>query len=725
LFIARIMAIPEDYLERIYAGVLGKCIGVYLGRPFELWSHQRILRELGEIHYYVHEKTGDPLVVVDDDISGTFTFVRALEEHGAAPDLSSENIGKTWLNNVIQNRSIFWWGGNGVSTEHTAYLNLKKGIPAPISGSMELNGRVISEQIGAQIFIDGWAMVSPGNPSQAAKLAEQAARVSHDGVAVHSAKFLASMEAEAFISKDINHLLDTGLKFVPEDSGVVAVVRDVRMWQKTDGDWYKTRERTEEKYGMAKYPGVCHVIPNLALIILALVYGSHSFHETMTIINTAGEDTDCNGGNVGCLVALMHGMNACEDGPDWRGPLADRALVSGSDGGSAINNAARLAYAITNMGRRINGLDPLAPPKRGAQFHFTLPGSVQGFMATVSSLQPGLAKLEQGLDRQGRSGLAIHLKGLSKAEPVEVLTDTFTPPDVLKMRSYELMATPLVYPGQIVTAKLRSSTDKGAVKAGLRLKVYNEEDALDTINGPTVLVTTGQEQVITWVIPDMDGQPIQKLGIVLHAIEGRVDGTVWLDSLSWKGVPRLTLGAPSKSSLVMNPDQGATASPKPKGDFWRRAWVQSVSIWNKQLPEPFRISQDQGEGIIVHGNREWINYKVECFGFTISLGSSSGLIARVQGLNRYYALLFMPNNQVALTKVRDHERVELAKASFNWDFEKHYNIRIVVDGIKIIGAIEGGPVLETFDQTYQNGGIGMVVSEGSVCAKKFVIGDLN
>ena len=29
------MSIPADYAERIYAGVLGKIIGVYLGRPFE------------------------------------------------------------------------------------------------------------------------------------------------------------------------------------------------------------------------------------------------------------------------------------------------------------------------------------------------------------------------------------------------------------------------------------------------------------------------------------------------------------------------------------------------------------------------------------------------------------------------------------------------------------------------------------------------------------------
>lgn len=53
------MPIPLDYLDyepRVYAGVLGKLIGVYLGAPFEGWSNERIKRELGEVHHHVHEK---------------------------------------------------------------------------------------------------------------------------------------------------------------------------------------------------------------------------------------------------------------------------------------------------------------------------------------------------------------------------------------------------------------------------------------------------------------------------------------------------------------------------------------------------------------------------------------------------------------------------------------------------------------------------------------------
>ena len=105
-----------------------------------------IQERLGDVEYYVHDRLNVPLVVTDDDISGTFTFLRALEDHGSGADLSSREVGESWLNYLIKERTILWWGGLGNSTEHTAYLRLASGIEAPASGSMELNGKVVSEQ---------------------------------------------------------------------------------------------------------------------------------------------------------------------------------------------------------------------------------------------------------------------------------------------------------------------------------------------------------------------------------------------------------------------------------------------------------------------------------------------------------------------------------------------------------------------------------------------------
>ena len=115
----------KKYENNIYAGVLGKILGVYLGRPVEGWGYEKIRDTFGEIRYYVHEKVGVPLIVADDDISGTFAFFRAIADHGFKKNTPAKAFGDTWLNYIIENKTILWWGGLGRSTEHTAYLNLK------------------------------------------------------------------------------------------------------------------------------------------------------------------------------------------------------------------------------------------------------------------------------------------------------------------------------------------------------------------------------------------------------------------------------------------------------------------------------------------------------------------------------------------------------------------------------------------------------------------------
>ncbi len=64
-----------------------------------------------------------------------------------------------------------------------------------------------AEQIGSQIFIDTWAMVNPGNPERAAKMACEASLVSHDGIAIEAAVYLAALEAMAFNEKNVDIFL--------------------------------------------------------------------------------------------------------------------------------------------------------------------------------------------------------------------------------------------------------------------------------------------------------------------------------------------------------------------------------------------------------------------------------------------------------------------------------------------------------------------------------------
>ena len=170
----------DRYLEKVYAGFLGMNIGIRLGAPVEptIWTYERIRDTYGDITGYVKEYKN---FAADDDANGPVFFLRALYDDARDRPLTAQDVARAWLNYAREGVGLYWWGGYGVSTEHTAYLNLKNGIPAPQSGSIEQNGLILAEQIGGQIFIDTWGLVSPGKPHEAAELGQTAASVSHDG----------------------------------------------------------------------------------------------------------------------------------------------------------------------------------------------------------------------------------------------------------------------------------------------------------------------------------------------------------------------------------------------------------------------------------------------------------------------------------------------------------------------------------------------------------------
>jgi len=703
------MYMPDDYLERVYAGVLGKLIGVYLGRPFEGWHHNKIMAELGEINYYTHEKFGLPLVVTDDDVAGTFTFIRALEDYRTAPDLSSQEIGQAWLNYAIEGRSIFWWGGNGTSTEHTAWLNLNKGISVPASGAIATNGQGVAEQIGAQIFIDGWAMVAAGQPKLAARLAEQAGKVSHDGESVYAAMLWAAMEAQAFLTSDINRLLEVGLDVIPSDCLIARLIGDIRNWRDTNADWRATRQLIEKKYGYDKYPGICHVIPNHALMVMALLYASDDFSTAQMIVNTSGWDTDCNAGNVGCLMGIMLGLDGIDVGPDWRSPIADRMLISSADGGNSIQDAVRMAYYICNLGRKLQNFPPLVAPKEGTQFHFSLPGSVQGFRPQQGGgCHESVALANSVMD--GRRMLEISYKALGQGQDAAVTTPTFSPKEVLNMRSYELMATPLLSPGQRLRAGIAAPKDNvGAIDVCLRIRSYNGADELDSIDSPPLTLKAGEEAVLQWIVPEIDAQPIAEIGLSIKTKESQADGRLLVDTVGFDGTPDLTLRRPHGG-----------------GAFWQRAWVNAASSFSTFFSSSFHISQSTGEGLIAYGTRAWRDYKVktECI---IQMGKHGGVALHVQGRRRYYAIRVTRADRLEIVRVRDDEVKLLASTDFAFMLDTPISFEACICGGKISATVDG-VMLEATDDSKEAltcGGIGLIICEGTLYADYVTISPNN
>jgi ADP-ribosylglycohydrolase len=692
------MPIPEDYLERVYAGVLGKIIGVYLGRPFEGWHYDRIMEELGEINYYVHEKRGVPLIVTDDDISGTFTFLRALPDYGNSRGLTPAQIGQTWLNYIIERRTVLWWGGMANSTEHTAYLRLKQGIPAPSSGSIELNSKTVAEQIGAQIFIDGWGMIAPGDPELAADLARRAASVSHDGEAIYGAQVVAAMEAQAFIESDINALLDCGTSLIPKDSTVYRLISDLREWHVELPDWHQGREMVAAHYGYDKYGGNCHMVPNHALIILALLYGSGDFQQSLMIVNTSGWDTDCNSGNVGCILGIRNGLSDISSGPDWRGPVADRLYLSTADGGRAVTDAVREAIQITTIGRALQGQEPVVP-KNGARFNFDLPGAVQGFEADDRSLT-----LENvaGHSQAGQYSLALRYDSLDEAG-ARATTPTFIPEDAREMRGYELFASPTLYPGQSLHAVVQADPNNEAPVTGqLCLHVYQPDDEVQVVMGPETQITPGETAELNWTLDDPHRQPIARVGVQLS--KSSSGGTVYLDWLNWDGCPDVDLTCPGE-----RPRRWSSRRP-----MWLRAWINAVDHFDPWHQRAFDLIQNRGRGMVSQGTREWTDYVVSAQVY-VYVANAVGLAARVQGLQRYYAILLCNDGKARLVKVLDGETV-LAEMDFAIEHEHSYDLKLEVRGTRLRAWIDSQEVwdVEDTDHPLDSGAVGLICEEGRI-----------
>ncbi len=709
------MTLPSDYVERVYAGALGKIIAVYLGRPIEGWSYEMIMKRFGEINYYVHEALEEPLIVTDDDLSGTFTFVRAMPDYGNSLDLTPERIGQTWLNYIVEGKTILWWGGIGDVTEHTAYLRLKNGIQPPRSGSIELNGPIMAEQIGSQIFIDCWGMIAPGDPELAADLARRAACVSHDGEAIYGAQVVAALVAQAFVESDMNKLIDSAVSTIPADSITYRMIEKVRDWHARQPDWHQTLGRIDGEYSRERYPGNCHIVPNHARIILALLYGDDDFQKSMMVVNTSGFDSDCNSGNVGCIMGVKKGLAGIDAGPDWRGPVADRLYLPSADGGSSISDALGEAYKLVNIGRGMQGLGPLAP-KNGARYHFSLPGSVQGFESETGPESKDTVTIENvpGRGNKGERSLALRYRRLAPGRIARAATLTFIPSqeiaDYFDERGYRLLASPTLYPGQVVQAGLvADAANADTVTLRLYARHYNEDDALEIIGGEPVQLAPGADAQLSWLVPETGNQPIAYIGIEI-AGENGASGTVYLDWLSWDGTPDVQLNRPYIS------EAGREKRKRPR--FWKKAWIYALDsnerfdAWD-YWPQPYRVIQNEGRGLLIQGTRDWTDYQFAATAMP-RVCEAGGIAVRAQGLQRYYALL-LDHEKTRIVRVLDGETV-LAESDTGWSVEQEVDLKLKVEGNKLTAFVNGEQALEAKDpdNALTGGGIALIAQTGCI-----------
>lgn len=697
------------FANQIYAGVVGKLIGVYLGRAVEGWSYEAIQNTFGEISYYVNDKVNWPLIVPDDDLSGTFLFYRALEDNGSPADIKAAAIGDTWLNYIVEDKTVLWWGGLGRSTEHTAFLRLKNGIKAPLSGSARLNSVAMAEAIGSEIFIDTWALVNPANPDRAAYMAREASRVSHDGVAVEAAALLAAMEAQAFVEKDIGKLLDLGVSMV-DSPLLVRAIGDLREQCAKANHWRDVRDWLERNHSYGHYAGPCPMMPNHLLLLASFILGGDDVQEGLKIAVSSGWDTDCNAGNLACLNGIRLGLKAFDVGPDFRGPVADRLYVVGSDGGECLSDAVLETRKVLRVATALNGESFDEPASR---FAFEYSGSVQGFEKCPLHEGPQAVTRVRNLNETGDDdGLSIEFDVLAKGVTGSVSVPTFIDP---KPRSrsetsyFEVLASPSIYGTQTLRARLKTFGDD-IPDVTPYIVYYDGDGLLAKRRGEAVKLRPGITS-IEWAVPDVGGLPIHRIGLELSA-DHRISGRIGLLEMDWKGAPK---------AFVMGSayDLSPRITPFDTSSYWVKSFMSSARNFGPDVASTFCLSHPTSNGVATTGSRDWVNYAVSST-LTLDLHKSAGLVARARGHRRYYAGV-VADGKAQIIRRRDDAVDVLAEAPVSYAEHDTLEFSLAVNGDSLELRVGDRAVVTANDGTYGSGGAGFYIDEGTVPARGFAV----
>ena len=733
------MNLDKVFEEKVYAGVLGKIIGVYLGRPFEGWYYDRIMEELGPINYYVNDKLDFPIHVTDDDLTGTFRFINALKHFNFDKNISPKQIGQTWLNYCLENQTVLAWAGKGILTEESAYMNLKQGIHAPESGSIAKNGKVIAEQIGAQIFIDGWGMVSPGDPEQAVDLAKRAGSVSHDGESVYGAQVVAAMEAYAFIEKDIKKIIEDSKKFVPNDSTIYKLISDIQDWSSGNLDWEQARSKIEDKYGYSKFPGNCHIVPNHALIILSLLFGDDDFQKSLMIVNTAGWDTDCNSGNVGCILGIKNGLEGIKQGPDYITPVNDIIYLPTAYGSETMTDALLESQNIINITRKMNGLESKVI-KNNARYNFEMETSTQGWMVDKSNNnnQNTFLKNCEHISAIGKRALEINFNNLTKGINSELYVNTFFPEEFTRLNEqqemmlmvYSFVGCPTVYSGQKIKTEIISKTKKN-IKIKLFIKYYGEGDKLFKLDSEEFFFSENETKKIEWTIPDTLSNPITQLGYSIASDE-QVSGKILINYIDISGIPKMTFKKPehikndkvnTTSHNIKSLTNGVYIPDDEKyyGQLWKLAWVNDVDKWYSYGKNSFGLIKNASRGHVFTGSSDWKNYSVTSK-IMFRLASSGGLVIRSQGLQRYYSLEIKSTNKLQINKMEYGLKI-LKEVDFSFEPFEEYFMRFEADNNFLKGFINNELLIEVEDKSnqFEKGMIGCIVENGTIISDEISI----
>lgn len=709
----------QDYIQKTYAGWLGKVIGIRMGAPIEGWSREKISKFYGnEMKDYVVDYKD---FAADDDSNGPIFFVRGLEHY---KNITPREMGYTCLNYIPKEHGFFWWG-NELSTEHTAYKNLLSGMEAPESGSAKVNGMEMAEQIGGQIFIDCFGFVAPGNPSLACELAEASARVTHDHDGIAGARFIAACISLAYESDHILSIMKEALTYISKEGNYYKVVTEMMQCYEEGKTSEEAFAVLREKYWSDCYKGICHIIPNAGIIAIALLYGEGNFQNTMEIVNLLGFDTDCNAGNVGAILGVLCGTyeENQENGIPRHliTPIKDVMVASSIVGSLNISTLSENTLLFCKLGYDLAGVEMPEPYKawwealeqEGKRIsHFAFVDAIHGFRIRGSYKNAELRVSSTTEDAyEGERCLKIISNNMHPGNQVYVYQKTYYEPEDLHDARYQPSFSPIAYPGDKVSCYVKNVT-------GQKLKAYLY--CIDSTANKKYqfgeMEIYGDKIVDLWIklenhIPVIHNARIKEVGLELVSLENEdiyfgEQVIVYMDSFIIESKPQVSIDF---SALTFDDYSLHSVVQKELSGFTHyQPTVKGIAISDEGL------CLSSAEKIFT-GDYYWHDYECD-LEFSIIQGQKFDLLVRSQGSLRSYGIRITDNELQIIRHFENKESI-LSSAPFKREIGKEYQLKTRVVGSQIYVMLDDVK-LEVEDDTYTYGMIGMQVNDDTVVKLK-------
>lgn len=301
----KITLTKTQLLDKIKGGWAGQTIGCTYGGPTEFKYQGTMIQDYipinwsdGCIKWYYDNTPG-----LYDDVYMDLTFMEVFDRLGidAPPDSLAIDFSK---------RGYLLWHAN-----QAARYNIQQGIMPPESGHWLNNPH--ADDIDFQIEADFAGLMSPGMVNTASDYADKAGHIMNYGDGWYGGVYVAAMYSLAFISDDMEFIVNEALKTIPKESKYHQCMADVIKWHKMYPDdwkitWFECEKKWSSDIGCPHgvfLPLNIDAVINSAYILIGLLYGEGDFYKTMDISTRCGQDSDCNPASAAGILGTMIGYS--------------------------------------------------------------------------------------------------------------------------------------------------------------------------------------------------------------------------------------------------------------------------------------------------------------------------------------------------------------------------------------------------------------------------------